>query len=95
MSPDHQAHGVHSGHGSPAPSGPSAPPGPSPTTGVSRGHEAEPAAPGMMMEHGGGAVWPHFANMTVDLWLITSAFALGLESPGLQVSDVVSGTLVA
>ena len=48
----------------------------------------------MAMAHGVGAVWPHFANMTLGLWLITSAFALGLRSPGLQASDVVSGTLV-
>ena len=48
----------------------------------------------MAMAHGGGAVWPHFANMTLGLWLITSAFALGLRSPALQVSDVASGALV-
>ena len=46
------------------------------------------------MAHGGGAVWPHFANMVLGVWLITSAFALGLERPGLQVSDVASGALV-
>jgi uncharacterized membrane protein len=57
-------------------------------------HHAGHTGPGMPMEHGGGAVWPHFANMGLGVWLITSAFALGLESPGLQVSDVVSGTLV-
>ena len=48
----------------------------------------------MAMAPGGGAVWPHFANMALGLWLITSAFALGLNSPGLQVSDVASGALV-
>lgn len=47
----------------------------------------------MAMKHGGGTVWPHFANMTLGLWLITGAFALGL-SRGLQVSDGVSGALV-
>ena len=51
------------------------------------------AAPARMMEHG-GAIWPHFANMSLGLWLITSAFALGLQSPGLQASDVASGALV-
>jgi uncharacterized membrane protein len=45
------------------------------------------------MAHGGGAVWPHFANIALGLWLITGAFALG-SSRALQVSDVVSGTLV-
>ena len=48
----------------------------------------------MAMAHGQGAPWAHFANMTLGLWLITSAFALGLRSPGLQVSDVASGALV-
>ena len=47
----------------------------------------------MAMTHGGGAVWPHFANMALGLWLVTGAFALGL-SRALQVSDVVSGALV-
>jgi hypothetical protein len=48
----------------------------------------------MTMAHGQGAAWPHFANMTVGLWLITSAFALGYRSAALQVSDVASGALV-
>lgn len=56
--------------------------------------EATKPASGMMLEHGSGAVWPHFANMVLGVWLITSAFALGLESPGLQASDVASGALV-
>lgn len=45
------------------------------------------------MAHGGGAVWPHFANIALGLWLITGALALG-SSHALQVSDVVSGALV-
>ena len=52
-----------------------------------------PADARVTMAHGGGAVWPHFANMTLGLWLITGAFALGL-SRALQASDVVSGALV-
>ncbi len=56
--------------------------------------EATKPAPGMTMAHGGGVVWPHFANMVLGVWLVTSAFALGLESPGLQASDVASGALV-
>jgi uncharacterized membrane protein len=51
------------------------------------------AAPGAQMEHM-QPPWPHFANMTLGLWLITSAFALGYRSTALQVSDVASGTLV-
>ena len=46
------------------------------------------------MAHAQGTPWPHFANMTLGLWLVTSAFALGYRSTALQVSDVVSGTLV-
>jgi uncharacterized membrane protein len=38
--------------------------------------------------------WPHFANMTLGLWLISSAFALGYRSTALQVSDVASGVFV-
>ncbi|MEO6192967.1 MAG: vitamin K epoxide reductase family protein [Thermoanaerobaculia bacterium] len=51
------------------------------------------AMPEEAMAHG-GAVWPHFANMTLGLWLISSAFALGYRSAALQVSDVASGALV-
>jgi hypothetical protein len=50
-------------------------------------------APGMMMAEG-ETVWPHFANMILGVWLMTSAFALGYRSGALQVSDVVSGSLV-
>ena len=38
--------------------------------------------------------WPHFANMVLGVWLITSAFALGYGSRALQISDVLSGLLV-
>ena len=48
----------------------------------------------MPMEHAQGAVWPHFANMTLGLWLITGAFALGYRSAPLQVSDIASGALI-
>jgi hypothetical protein len=46
------------------------------------------------LAHGGGAVWPHFANMTLGLWLIAGASALRYPSAALQVSDVASGALV-
>ena len=48
----------------------------------------------MAMAHDQGTPWPHFANMTLGVWLITSAFALGYRSTALQVSDVASGALV-
>jgi uncharacterized membrane protein len=53
----------------------------------------DPAAT-MAMSHGERTLWPHFANITLGLWLITSAFALGYRSTALQVSDVASGALV-
>ena len=36
------------------------------------------------MEHSQGP-WPHFANMSLGLWLITSAFALGYRSSARPV----------
>jgi uncharacterized membrane protein len=48
----------------------------------------------MAMAHHQGTPWPHFANMTLGVWLITSAFALGYRSTALQASDVTSGGLV-
>lgn len=87
MSPEH-THDA--GHPPSHPHHPStAPPG---SEGQPGGAVAAASVP-MAMTHGGGAAWPHFANMTLGLWLITGAFALGLSRP-LQVSDLVSGTLV-
>ena len=48
----------------------------------------------MDMTHDKSTPWPHFANMALGLWLMTSAFALGYGSTALQVSDVASGALV-
>jgi nucleoside-diphosphate-sugar epimerase/uncharacterized membrane protein len=48
----------------------------------------------MDMSHKMGVTWPHFANMALGFWLITSAFALAYGSRPLQVNDVVSGGLV-
>jgi hypothetical protein len=45
------------------------------------------------MAHG-GAVWPHVANMSLGLWLMTGAAAMGSRSWGLRVSDLTSGALV-
>ena len=62
------------------------------------GHGDKPGAPAapmaMAMSMDQATVWPHFANMTLGIWLITSAFALGLRSAALQWSDVASGGLV-
>lgn len=52
------------------------------------------APAGSAMQHAPQAVWPPFANLVLGLWLITGAFALGYRSTALQVSDVVSGSLV-
>ena len=46
------------------------------------------------MMHGQSALWPHFANMILGLWLITGVFALGYRSTGLEASDVTSGAMV-
>ncbi len=66
-------------------------------------HSPQPAGdsggdrPGMgmppAMEHG-GAIWPHYANMILGLWLITNVYSMRYDSPQLQVSDGVSGLLV-
>ena len=82
-----------------APAGaPAAAPQPSDEHASHAGHgggaPAEPMAMTMPMSAGGGGVWPHFANMTLGVWLITSAFALAYRSTALQWSDVASGALV-
>jgi len=86
MAPDHVRHAVHSptAHRTPQPGG-----GATPTP----MQDDTPAAAGVEMDHTSPA-WPHFANMTLGLWLITSAFALGYRSTALQVSDVASGVFV-
>ena len=66
--------------------------GTQPPKAAAAGTAAAPVA--HAMAHGASTPWPHFANMALGLWLITSAFALGYGSRALQVSDVVSGALV-
>ena len=56
--------------------------------------DATAAAPDHEMMEQARPVWPHFANMVLGLWLITGVFALGSRSTALDMSDVVSGTLV-
>ena len=56
-------------------------------------HDNKTMTSGALMEHQ-AAQWPHFANMTLGLWLMTGVFALGYRNPALQVSDAVSGALV-
>ena len=46
------------------------------------------------MTHSEQVMWPHFANMVLGLWLVTSVFAQDYRSQALRVSDIVSGTLV-
>ena len=60
----------------------------------SMAHDSMAQAPDAPMMHRQSIAWPHFANMVLGLWLITSVFALGYRSTALQVSDVVSGALV-
>lgn len=90
MTPDEMKHSGHEPpHTDPAP----APAGEARQTHEGMGHEGMADAPGAKMENH-GAVWPHFANMVLGLWLITGVFALEYRSTALQVSDVVSGALV-
>lgn len=87
MPPDHAHPQVH---------GPTAQPVLSATSDatVAHMHGDKPAASGAMMGNGHGAPWPHFANMILGLWLVTSPFALGYRSTALELSDIVSGALV-
>jgi uncharacterized membrane protein len=69
-------------------------------TSMQRPHEAHSCA--SMTEgataHGamahGGPVWPHVANMTLGIWLMTGATAMGSPSAALRLSDLTSGALV-
>jgi len=58
-------------------------------------HEAhaEAAMPEDAMAHG-RAVWPHVANMSLGLWLMTGAAAMGAPGEGPRLSDLTSGALV-
>lgn len=59
-----------------------------------RGEKMMSPGEGEMMSHGGAAVWAHFANMMLGLWLVAGVFALGYRSFALQASDFVSGFLI-
>lgn len=85
MPTDATAHGDHGAtHAQPQP----------PRTTGGRPHaRADAAIPHDAMAHG-GAVWPHVANMSLGLWLMTGAAAMGSPSWGLRVSDFASGALV-
>ncbi len=58
------------------------------------GHAADTEVAAAPMSHGQRTPWPHFANMVLGLWLITSTFTLDYRSSGLVASDVVSGAFV-
>ncbi len=58
------------------------------------GTEPHDADATMAITHAPGPSWPHFANMALGLWLISSALAMGYGHIALQVSDVASGALV-
>ncbi len=87
MPPDHPHPEAHGPTGHPVPSAAS-------DTTLTHMPGDKPAASGGMMGNDHGAPWPHFANMILGLWLITSPFALGYRSPALEASDVVSGAMV-
>lgn len=38
-----------------------------------------------------GALWAHFCNIMLALWLMTAPFILGYESAAMTASDVISG----
>lgn len=78
----------HGGHGATH----ARPPHPTTTEGRHEAH-ADAAMPPAAMAHG-GAVWPHVANMSLGLWLMTGAAAMGSPSSGLRLSDLTSGALV-
>ena len=78
----------HAGHGAAH-----APPQrPTPTGALREGHAEMPMAQEGMAH--GGAVWPHVANMSLGLWLMTGAAAMGAPILGLRLSDLTSGALV-
>jgi nucleoside-diphosphate-sugar epimerase/uncharacterized membrane protein len=90
--PKRPEHANHAG----APSGPQHPRAMAHGVGMEP-HDETAAAPGdapMAMTHALGPSWPHFANMALGLWLISSAFAMGTGRIALQVSDAASGALV-
>jgi len=108
-SPESQAKHVHEPRGAAAVASPAAPDHAGHAASPSHDHAAMMAGGGrqpqkaaasastdapMAMSHDQGTPWPHFANMTLGVWLITSAFALGYGSRALQASDIVSGALV-
>ncbi len=82
-------HAGHTGHAQPAGSAPPAPAGADVPS-----HDGMAASPGAPMTHEQHTPWPHFANMVLGLWLITSVSVLGYHSSALEISDVVSGALV-
>ncbi len=90
MPPDEMKH---SGHEPPPKPPAPTPAGDAKQTHEGMGHAGMADAPGAKMEHP-GAVWPHFANMVLGLWLMTGVFALGYRSTALQASDFVTGALV-
>ena len=51
------------------------------------------AMPPDAMAHG-GLIWPHVANLSLGLWLMTGAAAMGSPSWGLRLSDLASGAVV-
>lgn len=85
----HGGHGGHQGHGGHG----AASERPEPASAETRLEERR-----MPMGHDempdGSTVWPHVANMTLGLWLMTGAAAMGFPGWGMRLSDLASGAAV-
>ena len=87
MNPDEMKH---AGHSAPHSPNASMPEGEAPQT----RDDAMRTHGGEMMTGDGAAIWAHFANMILGLWLMTGVFALEYRNVALQWSDAVSGVLI-
>jgi uncharacterized membrane protein len=87
MNPDEMKHAAHAAPHSPVASMPE---GDAPQT----RDDSMQMHGGEIMTGGGAAIWAHFANMILGLWLMTGVFALEYRSAALQWSDAMSGMLI-
>ena len=81
------------GHTPPTPNSPMVMPSDT-TPGAHTHMSTTPHQATMAMPTDQGLIWPHFANMTIGLWLITSAFAAAYGSARLEASDIIVGVAV-
>ena len=83
---------AHAGHGATGASPQATAPGPGGEAGSAPAMPQD-AMPQNAMAHG-GLIWPHVANLSLGLWLMTGAAAMGSPSWGLRLSDLASGAVV-